>query len=135
MKLVDTNVFIRYLTKDDPQKAKVCWALLKKAEAGEIELYTTESVISEVVYVLESKRLYNLNKKEIAKKLLPILNIRKLKIPFKSSIIKAVEIYTKATLNFEDAVLVAHALRLNIRQIYSYDRGFDRVSQVKRIEP
>lgn len=135
MKLVDTNIFVRYLTQDDPKKAKASLNLLKKADTGEIDLYTSESIISEVVYVLESKKLYNRQKKEIANKVLPVLKIRKLKIPFKSSIIIALEIYANSLLDFEDALLVAHAMRLDVKEIYTYDRGFDKVPEIKRIEP
>lgn len=135
MKLVDTNIFVRYLTRDDPKKAKASWNLLKKAASGKTDLYTTESIISEVVYVLESKRLYNLKKNEIANKLLPVLNIRKLTIPFKGSIIRAFEVYANSLLSFEDALLVAHAIRLGAKEIYTYDKGFDKVPEIKRIEP
>lgn len=135
MRLVDTNVFIRYLTKDDLKKARASLNLLKKAEAGKIDLYTSESIISEIVYVLESTKLYNLGKKEIALRLFPLLNIGKLKIPYKKTIVIALEIYANSVLNFEDALLVAHAVRLSSREIYSYDRGFDKIVDIKRLEP
>ncbi len=51
---VDTNVFIRYLTDDDREKADRVEALLSRAAKGEIRLVTTELVIAEVVWVLES---------------------------------------------------------------------------------
>mgnify|MGYP001619903194 CR=1 FL=1 len=135
MRLVDTNVFVRYLTKDDPRKAKASLNLLQKAKTGKVELYTTESAISEVVYVLESDRLYNLGKEEIVNMLLPILNIGKLKIVYKTSIIVALKIYEQSLLDFEDALLVAHAFRLNAKEIYTYDKGFDKIQGIKRLEP
>ncbi len=55
MPFVDTNIFLRYLTRDDPDKAQACFELFKRAEANQITLTATETVIAEVVYVLSSK--------------------------------------------------------------------------------
>src|SRR3989344_8580749 len=98
MQFVDTNIFIRFLTKDDPKKADACFDLLQRAEKGEINLQTTESVIAETVYILESKRLYNLSRKEIYQKLFPLLKIKSLKIPYKNSLLLALDIYSKKNL-------------------------------------
>ena len=135
MQFVDTNIFIRFLTKDDPKKADACFDLLQRAEKGEINLQTTESVIAETVYILESKRLYNLSRKEIYQKLFPLLKIKSLKIPYKNSLLLALDIYSKKNLDFEDAVLIANSLRVGSKEIYSYDKGIDKVSEVKRLEP
>ena len=54
---VDTNVFIRLLARDDPEKTRRCLALLQRAERGEAQLVTSESVVAEVVYVLSSPAL------------------------------------------------------------------------------
>jgi predicted nucleic acid-binding protein len=135
MQIVDTNIFIRFLTNDDPKKAEACRKLLKKAEQGKVELQTTESIISETVFVLESKRLYGLSRTEIYDRLLPILTIDGLKVSYKNSIIRALEIYAKEKIHFEDAILVAQAERLRVKEIFSYDKGFDKIKNVKRIEP
>ncbi len=65
MQFVDTNVFIRYLTKDDPDKAQACFELFRQAQANEVVLTTTEAVITEVVYVLSSKKTYGLARTDI----------------------------------------------------------------------
>src|SRR3989339_54680 len=104
MQFVDTNIFIRLLAKDDPVKSEKCFRLFKKAEDGDLELHTTESIISEIVYVLQSKRLYNLDRDSIGKKLSVVLKIRSLKIPHKSVIISALNLYSKNNIDFEDAI-------------------------------
>ena len=52
MQFIDANVFIRHLTRDDPEKAKACFELFQKAGQGEITLTTSEAVVAEVVFVL-----------------------------------------------------------------------------------
>ncbi len=48
---IDTNLFIRYLTNDDPVKAERVELLLKEAAAGKVRLVTAEMVMAEVVYL------------------------------------------------------------------------------------
>lgn len=135
MQIVDTNIFVRFLTGDNPKKAEACRDLLRKAEDGKVELQTTESIIAEVIYVLESKNLYNLSRDEIYERLLPILTIDGLRISYKNSVIRALEIYTNEKIDFNDAILVALAERTGIKEINSYDKGFDKIKRVKRMEP
>src|SRR4051794_24968610 len=76
MEHIDTNIIIRYLTKDDPEKAKRVLGLFQQVSRGVKTIAITESVIAEVIYVLSSKRLYNLPRAEIVKRLLPILLLK-----------------------------------------------------------
>ena len=54
MKFLDTNVILRYLTKDDEAKAEACYRLFQRMRHGEEEVLTCEAIVSEVVYVLSS---------------------------------------------------------------------------------
>ena len=135
MQFVDTNIFIRFLTKDDPKKAGKCLSLFQKAEKGKLNLQTTESIVAEIVYILESKRLYNLTHIEIYSRLLPILRIKGLKIPYKNTLILGLEIYSKNNIDFEDAILIAFTLNTDTTDIYSYDKGFDKMPGINRLEP
>jgi predicted nucleic acid-binding protein len=135
MSFVDTNIFIRYLTRDDPVKAQACFELFQQAEANEISLTTTEAVIAEVVYVLSSTRLYNLEYGEIRARLYPLLSLKGLRLPDRQTILRALDLYVAYRVDFEDALVVAHMERQKINEVYSYDRAFDRVSEVKRLEP
>jgi len=135
MHLVDTNIFIRFLTRDDPKKADRCFSLLESAGQGTLKLQTTETVVAEVVYILSSKRLYNLSRGDVYEKLVPILKTRGLKLSHKRIILVALEIYSKYTIDFEDAILIANMRRNKADGIYSYDRRFGKVAGVKRLEP
>ena len=57
---IDSNVLIRYITRDDPRHATLAGALLDKLEDGSVTATTCEAVLLEVVQVLSSRRLYNL---------------------------------------------------------------------------
>lgn len=132
---VDTNIFLRHLTNDDPEKAPACFELFKLAQQDKIKLTTSESVIAEIVYMLSSKNVYNLPRQEIKKRLVPILSIRSLKLEHRETMLKALDLYEVYKLDFEDCLSIAHMERQQLHEIYSYDRDFDRVGEVKRLEP
>ena len=137
MKFLDTNVILRYLTKDDKAKAEACYRLFQRMRHGEEEVLTCEAIVSEVVYVLSSRRApYRLSHEEIRGRLMPILTLRGLKLPQKSVYIRALDIYALSTrLDFEDALAAAHMERQGITEILSYDKDFDLVAGIQRVEP
>jgi predicted nucleic acid-binding protein len=90
---------------------------------------------SEVVYVLSSPVLYNLSRSEVISQLRPIIERRGLELEHKISFLQAIALYERSSLKFEDRLSVAHMRREQLDGVYSYDRGFDRLSEVKRIEP
>ena len=134
MQFVDTNIFIRHLTRDDPEKAEACFALFQKAERNEVTLTTNEAVIAEVVYVLSSRTLYSLSRGAIRALLYPILSLQGLKLPNRRMYLRALDVYAATNLDFEDALIVAHMERLKMSDLVSYDRGFDHVPGVVRLE-
>ena len=137
MKFLDTNVVLRFLTRDNEAKAADCYRLFQRVQQGEEELLTCESVVSEAAYVLSSSRLsYRLTHEEIRERLLPILTLRGVRLPQKRVCLQALDIYaTSPFLDFEDALAVAHMEQAGVAEIVSYDRDFDRVAGVQRVEP
>src|SRR5690349_12275240 len=111
MEYIDTNIIIRYLTKDDPEKAKRVYRLLQAVDRGERTIFITEAVIAEVIYVLSSKRLYNLKRSEIAKRFLPILLPKGVFLGCKPSdrnmYTQALHFYATTSLDFADALILA----------------------------
>jgi predicted nucleic acid-binding protein len=135
LQFIDTNIFIRHLTGDDPKKARSCFELFQKAQRNEVDLTTSESVIAEVVFVLSSKQLYNLPRDQIRALLYPLITLPGLKLPQRKIYLRALDLYAKHALDFEDTLSLAHMEHRKITDVVSYDRGFDKVHDVQRIEP
>lgn len=136
MKLLDTNLIIRYLTRDDPAKAAACLSLLQRVARGEEHVRLCEAHLTEVAYVLSARAHYNLSHEEIRQRLIPILNLRGLKLPRKKLYRRALDVYALyAALDFEDALAVASMEADGLTELYTYDRDFDRVSAITRVEP
>lgn len=135
MQFVDANVFIRFLTRDDPEKAQACFELFQKAKKREILLTTSESVIAEVVYVLSSKQLYDLPREQIRALLYPLLSLPGLKLTHRKMYLLALDLYAAYPIDIEDALIVAQMERQKVTELYSYDRDFGLVPGITRLEP
>jgi predicted nucleic acid-binding protein len=135
MRFVDTNIFIRYLTRDDPAKAERVKQLLERAQRGEVALVTSETVIAELVFVLSSPRLYHLTRDRIRTLLIPIVSLKGLKLPNRSVFLRALDIYATTQMDFVDALAIAHMEARQMTEVYSYDGHFDGVSGIRRLEP
>lgn len=132
---VDTNIFIRLLAQDDPAKTQRCRELFERAERAEVILHTSETIIAEIVYVLSSRTLYHLPRTAIAYLLRPLLENPGLNIDHKATVLAALDRYVQENLDFEDCLAVEHTFRLQLTDIYTYDRGFNRVPALRRLEP
>ncbi len=135
MQFVDANVFLRFLTRDDLVKAERVKTLLERAERGEVDLTTSESVICELVFVLSSPKLYKLTRERVRVLLLPILSLRGLKLPGRAVFLRALDLYAGTPMDFIDALAVAHMEARKVTEVYSYDGHFDGLSGIRRLEP
>jgi len=134
MRFLDTNIIIRYITQDDALLAKKARSILKQIKEGAVLATTCESIISECVYVLASKHLYHLPRPQITALLKVIIAFKGLKLPSKRVYKKALELYAASQLDFPDALAIAHMMRQNITEIYSFDQDFDQMTGIKRID-
>lgn len=132
---VDTSVFIRLLTGDDAEKAAKSLMLFQRARRGELDLVTSESVVAEVVFVLSSPVTYRTPRPRVAAALWPVLANPGLRIDHKRSILQALRRWEQSNIDFEDCLSVEHVIRQRLDAIYSYDRDFDRVPEIRRLEP
>lgn len=132
---VDTSVFIRFLTGDEPAKAARSLALFERAERGEVELVTSESVVAEIVFVLSSRVTYQLPRPRVAAALRPVLMNPGLHIEHKEMMRQALDRWEGSGIDFEDCLSIEHVRRRLLDAIYSYDRDFDRVPGLRRLEP
>ncbi len=138
MKYLDTNIFLRYLTKTRGQeeKAQACFELFQHVKKGELMVTTCEAVICEIFFVLCSPRQYNLSHDDAVAHVRPLITLGNLKLANKRVYLRAMYIFASAPfLDFEDAVIIAHMERQGIKELLSYDTDFDRMTSINRKEP
>ena len=131
---LDANIFIRYLTNDDPAQADRVEKLLDQAAGGGKQLLTTEMVIAEVVWVLES--FYNLDNRAIGPMVKAILATPGLEVINGTLVEKAVEHYMGKNIDFIDSYIAAVMERHKVSEIFSYDKKhLARIKTIQRLEP
>lgn len=131
---VDTSLFIRYLTNDDPVKAGRVEQLLKEAAGGKVRLVTAEMVIAEVVWVLESS--YGLKNAAVAPLIRAILATSGLEVSNAPLVTRALEHYEMKNIDFIDGYSAAVMEKQGITELYSFDRKhISRLKAIARKEP
>lgn len=131
---VDTNLFIRYFTNDNPILADRVEQLLDDAATGSVQLVTTELVMAESVWVLESS--YHLNHVQIAPLIRGILATPGMEVINGELVGKALVMYELQNIDFVDAYIAALMEKQGIKDIYSYDKKhLSRVKTINRKEP
>ncbi|HEY8492155.1 MAG TPA: PIN domain-containing protein [Dehalococcoidia bacterium] len=136
MRVLDANIFLRYITRDNPQQSEACRRLFEQVRTGDLRVATSEGIIAEVIYVLTSPRLYRLPREQAAASLLPLVKLRGLRVPRKDVCVRALRLYAQYPfLDFADALVVAHAEREPEREVVGFDRDLDRLPGVRRVEP
>ena len=132
---LDTNVLIRYLTQDNPDQSQRAYNLLQRVDTGRLTVTTSEAVITELVHVHSSRNLYNLPRDLIRTHVTTVITLRGLKLPYKRTYLRALDIYASTNLDFVDAINVAHMERQKLTNIISFDRDFDKMPGISRHEP
>ncbi|MGH2560943.1 MAG: PIN domain-containing protein [Thermomicrobiales bacterium] len=133
--LVDTNIFIRYLTEDHEDHSARAYRLFQAVGRGERVVTTTEGVLVEVVQVLSSKALYNLPRTKIRQELGRVLALVGFVLPHEATYLRALDLYGASNLDFVDCLNIAHLERATFNAILSFDRGYDRIDATLRREP
>lgn len=132
---VDTDILIRLLTRDDPDKQAAAARLFEGVQAGELRLMAPDTVIADAVYVLASPRLYRIGRQEVASLLTPLVRLPGFQVQNRAAVLRALDLYASTRIDFGDALLVASMEQAGAGELYSYDSDFDRFPQITRLEP
>ncbi len=129
--LIDTNISLELLLNQ--QKAQICQDFLEKVRASVLEAVVSTFTIDSILIELGKNHR---NVKFMRIFLLSILSHKGLKIytPTIDDRLKATA-HLVFGLDFEDALTLQCAISNNEKEIVSFDKDFDRIKVIKRIEP
>jgi uncharacterized protein len=133
VRFLDTNIILRFLTKDDEKKARQAMALFMRLEAGTERVFTSPMVIFETVFTLQ--KFYGVPREQIRDALEDILSFTGLTLPNKAVYRRALDIYVENNFSFADAYNAALMASQGVTQIYTYDTDFDKLEGINRVEP
>lgn len=137
MKLIDTNMFLRYLMGDVPGQQRQAESLMQRVFDGSEEVMTTETIIHEVCYVLTSSRWYNLTHQDTRNRIYPIIATDALHVSNKRACLEALDTFAQREyIDYSDALSVAYVRHGLADAIYSFDGStLDKIAGANRIVP
>lgn len=124
---VDTNVFLRFFIRDVESFYHKAMSLFEKAESAQVKLETSDIVIAEIVWVLES--YYDFSKPEIREVVDTILETKNLKVANHSRVKEAIDLYSSGKMDFIDAYNIAYMKAKDFKKVATFD-----VKHFKNIE-
>jgi len=130
---VDTNVVLRHLLQDHEDHSPRASALFAAVGRGEISIQFTPSVVFETVFVLDRRN--RTPKSWIRVAVLEILALPNLLVSERPRLERALDLFVERNIPYID---VYHAVAMNelgCTQILSFDRHFDRIPGIERVEP
>lgn len=126
--LLDTNLIIRFLVNDNPQKVSRVEKLLTDKNNTNILL---DTVVAEIIWVLTS--YYSLKKSEVIEKIRALIHVDT--IDCNTVLInKALSVWEENNISYIDAYLVAVANLGNVI-LFSYDDKLKNISEITIKEP
>ena len=117
--LIDTNIIIRFLVADKKEHFLEAKHIFEKIEKGEMKAIILDTVICEVIYVLE--KVYTINRAKILQSIQALLLLKGVVNTNKEILIEAITILKNKKIDFIDALLCAQA-KLYDYKVMSFDQ-------------
>jgi predicted nucleic-acid-binding protein len=116
---LDTNVWVRYVTNDDPVQAKKALQLIGSSE----DIFLPITVLLEMEWVLRA--VYGLPVSSIEQALLVVLGLPNVHVTTPEQISSALSFY-RGGMDFADALHLAGSA--NVEAFYSFDEKFAKTA-------
>lgn len=126
MYVLDTNIFLRTLAREDEQTFLETQALLQLIKNGEIKAIVPGVVLTELVWTLASS--YQQDRKSIASAVESVINLNGLNINDDYQYQQALEWYQSKKIKFVDCLIASMPLVVDYDwTVISYDREFGKL--------
>ena len=130
---LDTNILLRHLLGDEPTQSPRATAYVQAIEQGRRSAHISDIVVFEVVFTLE--RGYRRSKAEIQGAVLSLIELPGVLLPAKRKFRDVFRLYVEKNISFADAYHVVMMQKLGLTEIVSFDRDFNRIDPLRRVEP
>lgn len=129
---IDANIFLEIQLNDE--KSGECKEFIRKIDANKIDAVTSDFIVYTCLIQIFNKTK---SPEKMNNFMTFLTNLEKLEIirPSQAVISKAVENTKKYKLDFDDALVVACVTENKIDSLVSFDKDFDKVEDLKRVEP
>jgi predicted nucleic acid-binding protein len=130
---LDTTIILLHLLGHHPEQSPRATAYLERIERGELEAQIADTVIFETVFTLQ--RHYHHPKEKIRDAILPLIELSGIVLPGKRRFRRVFDLYVACNISFADAYHAVLMEQLKLHEIVTFDREFDKVPGITRLEP
>ncbi len=123
--LPDTNVLIRYLTKDNEVLYFRAKEFFDKVKDGTTRAVILESVIAECIYVLT--KIYKVPGKEAADSLIALLHYKGIENPDREELICALTLFSERRIDIVDCILCVKASGPEA-SLFTFDEELNKIA-------
>ena len=116
---LDTNVLIRFLVEDDEAQSRRAIELIEGAVARDEQLFISDIVMCETVWVLSSA--YRFSRAEIVDALSQLLRARLVVFSSADNLARALDAYRKERGDFADFLIREHARSAGAETVATFD--------------
>jgi len=127
-KLIDANVLLRYLLKDDEALFKKAYELLERVKDGKELIVIPESVLAECVYVL--MRIYKVDRQTIAEKLKMLFLYKGVVNSDREDLVDSIKLFGQTNLSIVDCIICAKSMNHKM-PILTFDDELRKISRKK----
>ena len=127
--LPDTNILIRYLTRDDESLYVRAKEFFDKVKEGSTRAIILESVIAECIYVLT--KIYKVPKNKAAESLIDILRYKGIANDDQKELILALALFSERNIDIVDCILCVKAAGPDT-SLFSFDSELNKMSDSQR---
>lgn len=135
---IDANVVIAAVTEPVDDRGRemrsMAESLLEAIERGRESAAISEAIVSEIVFVLSSKRGFDAERSEVRRLIEPILTLPGLSVPARPTILNALQTWaTTPALSFPDCLVLESCL-VNDWKLATFDRALARTAGDRAFE-
>jgi predicted nucleic-acid-binding protein len=117
---LDTNILMRFITRDDEEQWQRVDFVIKSHAGDAGSMYISDSVLCEMAWVLRS--YYGYNKSERIAALEMISEIEEFKFSNRTILKQAIELYKNGKADFADYFIVLQNKQAGCEYTYSFDK-------------
>ena len=127
--LPDTNILIRYLTRDDEALYDRAKEFFDRVKEGSTRAVVLESVVAECIYVLT--KIYKVPKNKAAESLIDIFHYKGIANHDQKELIRALTLFSERNIDIVDCILCVKAAGPDT-SLFSFDSDLNKMNETQR---
>jgi predicted nucleic acid-binding protein len=132
-KTIDAGVLLHFVAADHPERSPRCRDLFARVRNGDETVFLPEAALCDAVRALSTVHRWPAGRAAaFAGNLLALDGVL---MQRKDLLWNALSLFKDEGLDFQAALIAAETAAMGLEEICSYDRDFDRVAGVARVEP